>query len=73
MVQGLGQHSPSLTSRMMGCDPYRLVFGTAGGWSRVHRVYGRPSLLRGKPVLLVYSPKPKRVADDGIEEVISIY
>ena len=66
-------NSPSRTSRMIGCDPYRLVLGTAGGWSLFQSVYGIPSLLKGNPTLLVYSPRPNKVALDGIDEVNSRY
>ena len=47
--------------------------GSAAAQSRVHRVRGTPSLLRGSPVAEMCSPTPKSVAEAGIGELTSMY
>ncbi len=47
--------------------------GSAAAQSRVHRVRGIPSLLRGSPVAEMCSPTPKSVAEAGIGELTSMY
>jgi hypothetical protein len=73
LEEGAQVHTPELTCRKKGCEPYRLAYGVATGVSLLYRVMVRPSLGSLSPVGSVTSPSPYRSASSGTAVLSSIY